>query len=478
MVALVSLKPVPSASSPGNSDQQDFDFEREVAARFGLVPNFFRSAPDAPLVIRELWLFAKSAYLDTPIPTLFKERLFVYLSRFCEVRYCVTRHCGFLLGLGRAAGDPSATAMTINQVIRLLQRPVPTEEQTTAALARLEVVAEPIDWPLPETSYDDDLLTSATMLFLQPARASRAKAALRIALGGEKFELLVGFLTFIRSAHYWTLMHPEIVFEDDVEALLREHEGLARILLEDKEAGRCEIGPRLFDELKSLRDLNERQELEKAKRELEESGRQKDLLLKELNHRVKNNLQIVSSLLHLQAKTAGPAADQFDNAAARVQAIAIVHQQLHKYDDVGTVEIDRYLVDLCQAITAASSSPDRTWALVVDADPLTISTEVATPLALVVNELITNAIQHSRPIGEGGAVHVALKRHPDAFSISISDPGDGPAAAQSSAGLGTRIVETLACQINAMVAREHLPQGFKVTVTVPRDYDGISQAPR
>jgi hypothetical protein len=98
MVALVSLKPVPSALSPGNSDQQDFDFEREVAARFGLVPNFFRSAPDAPLVIRELWLFAKSAYLDTPIPTLFKERLFVYLSRFCEVRYCVTRHCGFLLG--------------------------------------------------------------------------------------------------------------------------------------------------------------------------------------------------------------------------------------------------------------------------------------------------------------------------------------------------------------------------------------------
>jgi hypothetical protein len=55
-----------------------------------------------------LWLFAKSAYLDTPIPTLFKERLFVYLSRFCEVRYCITRHCGFLLGLGRSAGDPDA----------------------------------------------------------------------------------------------------------------------------------------------------------------------------------------------------------------------------------------------------------------------------------------------------------------------------------------------------------------------------------
>jgi hypothetical protein len=109
---IMSIVPLfPGTSKPQIADQEAF--EREVAARFGLVPNFFRSTPDAPLVIRELWLFAKSAYLDTPIPTLFKERLFVYLSRFCEARYCITRHCGFLLGLGRAAGDPSATAMTI-----------------------------------------------------------------------------------------------------------------------------------------------------------------------------------------------------------------------------------------------------------------------------------------------------------------------------------------------------------------------------
>jgi hypothetical protein len=119
-------------------------FEREVAARFGLVPNFFRSAPDAPFVVHELWRFAKAAYLDAPIPTLFKERLFVYLSRFCEVRYCITRHCGFLLGLGRAAGDPDAQAMTITQVIRLLQRPVPDDECITAAISRLEAVAETI----------------------------------------------------------------------------------------------------------------------------------------------------------------------------------------------------------------------------------------------------------------------------------------------------------------------------------------------
>jgi hypothetical protein len=65
--------------------------------------------------------------------------------------------------------------MTIHQVIRLLQRPVPTEERISAALARLESTKEPIDWPSPETSSDDDLLTAATVLFLQPARAASSR---------------------------------------------------------------------------------------------------------------------------------------------------------------------------------------------------------------------------------------------------------------------------------------------------------------
>jgi hypothetical protein len=87
---LSTIAPFPGLSRPKDTSQEDF--EREVAKRFGLLPNFFRSTSDAPLVIRELWLVAKSAYLDTPIPTPFKERLFVYLSRFCEVRYYITRH--------------------------------------------------------------------------------------------------------------------------------------------------------------------------------------------------------------------------------------------------------------------------------------------------------------------------------------------------------------------------------------------------
>jgi hypothetical protein len=101
------------------------DFERSVAGRFGLVPHFFSSAPDAPEIIEKLWAFAQSAYLDNPIPSIFKERLFVYLSRFCENRYCITRHCAFLVGHGHPSGDPGAASQSIEQVIRLLTKPTP-----------------------------------------------------------------------------------------------------------------------------------------------------------------------------------------------------------------------------------------------------------------------------------------------------------------------------------------------------------------
>ena len=92
---------------------------------------------------------------------------------------------------------------------------------------------------------------------------------------------------------------------------------------------------------------------------------------------------------------------------------------------------------------------------------------MAVPLALIVNELVTNAIQHSKPAGQG--VRISLKTHPEMFSISVSDAGDGPIAAQSTPGLGTQIVDTLARQIKATVTKERIAAGYKVTLTVPQD---------
>src|SRR6185436_4624801 len=98
---------------------------RRVEARFGVLPNFFRLAPETPEITERLWGFAEAAYLDNPLPSLFKERLFVQLSRFCVVRYCIARHVGFLIGLGRPSGDQDARPESVGEVVKLLRRPHP-----------------------------------------------------------------------------------------------------------------------------------------------------------------------------------------------------------------------------------------------------------------------------------------------------------------------------------------------------------------
>jgi hypothetical protein len=143
-------------------------FRDEVVERFGMLPNFFCTAKAAPGLIERLWDFAKSAYLDNPLPALFKERLFVHLSRFCVVRYCIVRHVGFLVGHGRPAGDGSVEPETVDQVIALLRRPVLRCEVLDAALGRLSArtVMEPI--PAPGTEFEHDLFDALTVLFLAP----------------------------------------------------------------------------------------------------------------------------------------------------------------------------------------------------------------------------------------------------------------------------------------------------------------------
>src|SRR6202789_4436512 len=96
------------------------ELQRRVSERFGVLPNFFRLSPESPEIIEKLWGFAQAAYLDNPLPSVFKERLFVHLSRFCAIRYCIARHAGFLMGLGRPAGDPTARTQSVTDVVRLL----------------------------------------------------------------------------------------------------------------------------------------------------------------------------------------------------------------------------------------------------------------------------------------------------------------------------------------------------------------------
>ncbi len=225
-----------------------------VAERFGVLPNFFRLAPETPEITEKLWGFAQVAYLDNPLPSLFKERLFVHLSRFCAVRYCIARHTGFLLGLGRPSGDKNAHVQTIVEIVELLRRPFPRGNELDPCLSLCATYPAPlVEMPNADSQMEEVVFAVVGHVFLQTPRASACLEALIRLLGTARLQHLLLLLAFVRAAHYWTKVHPEIEFEDDIKQLLATHEALASCILKDPEAPSDTISQSLLDELPSLR---------------------------------------------------------------------------------------------------------------------------------------------------------------------------------------------------------------------------------
>src|ERR1700722_16576022 len=290
-------------TTPSTMDPHEDDVSAErsqllglIAERLGVLPNFFRTAASAPGLIDRLWDFARSAYFDSPLPSLFKERLFVHLSRFCEVRYCIVRHVGFLLGHGYPAGDPECPPQTMEQVVALLSRPVPSETALADAVRRLREAEPAIEMPAAETQREADLFDVLTLIFLEPRQSLHARLAVARAFGEARLELLIAFLAFIRTAHYWTETHPELEYEPDMSLLMKEHGLLAQLLLNQSEAERT-WSPmeraRLLSALTAreteLRELNDG--LENEVQERTRALRAAEAELRELNESLESEVQ-------------------------------------------------------------------------------------------------------------------------------------------------------------------------------------------
>jgi PAS domain S-box-containing protein len=240
------------------SDNQSVSIAQElqehVNERFGVLPNFFQLSPETPEITEKLWGFAQAAYLDNPLPSVFKERLFVYLSRFCAVRYCVARHTGFLVGLGRPAADKNARTESIVDVVNLLRRPFPRGPELKSRLSFCSRCPAPlIEMPAKDTLMEDGLFCLASHVFLQTTDAPECLDALERLLGAVRLQYLLLFLAFVRAAHYWTRVHPEIQFEDDIKQLLATHEALASCIIDDPEVNQDKITQSILDELPALR---------------------------------------------------------------------------------------------------------------------------------------------------------------------------------------------------------------------------------
>jgi PAS domain S-box-containing protein len=196
---------------------------------------------------------------------------------------------------------------------------------------------------------------------------------------------------------------------------------------------------------------------------------QQQMLLHEVNHRVKNSLQLVSSLLRLQARRIPDAATrhQIEDATTRISTIAHIHQRLYRDQDIKKINFGAFLSELCADLQGAASH----CALEVRAPYFPVMTDRAIPLALIVNELVTNAFKYAYPAeGSSGKVSVIVDLKDGKVVITISDNGVGLPQGFSVAGggnLGMVLVASLLAQLSGQIEAADNRPGARFTITVP-----------
>jgi two-component sensor histidine kinase len=206
-------------------------------------------------------------------------------------------------------------------------------------------------------------------------------------------------------------------------------------------------------------------------KELKDAVQQKDMLLKEVNHRVKNSLQLVASLFGLQkSRIADPQLrGLFEEAAQRVATIARVHQRLYQDQYVDSVPFDEFLTELCDGLRKALSSGNEPR-LQCHASACRLSTDKAIPLALIVNELVTNAFKYGYPEGRTGTIRVDCRTEAKAIVLTVADDGKALPAdfdPAKSAGLGMRVVDGLVRQLQGKLEVRADQHGKAFVIHVP-----------
>jgi len=216
----------------------------------------------------------------------------------------------------------------------------------------------------------------------------------------------------------------------------------------------------------AVRDLTERHRMEAA---LTESLREKDTLLREVHHRVKNNLQIVSSLLTLQSEhVAEPTAQEaLAEAVQRVRSMSGVHQQLYGTETLSDINFGEYATTLGASLQA---SMDPTATFTYDVTRVDLTIDSAVPCGLILNELVTNALKHGRPAAGRSAVTIRVQPTDAGFALSVTGNGPGmKEAPPRSSALGAQLIRSLVRQLRATQSVEDGPGGGTVvTIQVPR----------
>ena len=210
--------------------------------------------------------------------------------------------------------------------------------------------------------------------------------------------------------------------------------------------------------------------------ELHASLAQKEVLLKEIHHRVKNNLQIVSSLINLRARASRipEVRTALEAVQMRIKALALVHRNLYEQEEPTSIDLEPFLIELCQLFGEAVGDNDKVE-IVAEVQPGRASADRATPIALLIAESVNNALRHGFPDGVNGTIVVRLERVDSRVRLSISDDGVGRGPS-SVDGVGLTLCRMLAKQIGGEFELVG-PPGTTVTVTFAEQRPGRSQKP-
>ena len=215
-----------------------------------------------------------------------------------------------------------------------------------------------------------------------------------------------------------------------------------------------------------VQDITERKEGEER---IRASLAEKEVLLKEIHHRVKNNLQIVSSLLHLQTRDLedSEVIAVFDDSQHRIRSMALIHEELYKSEDLTRIDFARYIGNLTENLLESYGVDPGSISLELRVDDVLLGIDTAIPLGLIINELISNALKHAFPGDRQGRIWLTLSPGEDErFELTVSDDGIGMPDAIDLANpqsLGLRLVNTLAAQLRSKVLFERA-NGTRFTI--------------
>ncbi|HEX8447147.1 MAG TPA: histidine kinase dimerization/phosphoacceptor domain -containing protein [Sphingomonas sp.] len=212
-----------------------------------------------------------------------------------------------------------------------------------------------------------------------------------------------------------------------------------------------------------LRELNA--ELTATVSEKEALLLQKDYLLKEVNHRVQNSLQLVSAFLRLQGRSVDDPtlSGHLDEAQRRLSAVALVHRRLYSDDRVETVDLARYIEDLCGEIRESMGN-EGAHAIHLDLAPVLVPTDKAVTIGLILTELVINASKYAYG-GEAGPITIALDERQNRFRLVVADRGIGKARTRE--GFGTRMLAAMVDQLSGTMEELDNRPGLRIIIAAP-----------